>query len=83
MIKADRNQPEQKVTLDDYLRRVMTPVKVRQGRELYRQRHAQWTRAGERYRVPGRHIIALWAWRAPTARFRGGRCGVRAGDAGV
>ena len=60
VIKADRNQPEQKVTLDDYLRRVMSPAKVRQGRELYRLRHAQWSRASERYRVPGRYIIALW-----------------------
>ena len=30
VIKADRNQPEQKVT-DDYLRRVMSPAKVRRG----------------------------------------------------
>ncbi len=31
VIKADRNQPEQKITLGDYLRRVMSPAKVRQG----------------------------------------------------
>ena len=31
VIKADRNQPEQKVTPDDYLRRVMSPAKVRRG----------------------------------------------------
>lgn len=71
VIKADRNQPEQKVTLDDYLRRVMSPAKVRQGRELYRQRQAQWTRASERYRVPGRYIIALWGMESAYGKIQG------------
>ena len=73
VIKADRNQPEQKVTLDDYLRRVMSPAKVRQGRELYRQRQAQWTRASERYRVPGRYIIALWGMESAYGKIQGGK----------
>lgn len=73
VIKADRNQPEQKITLDDYLRRVMSPAKVRQGRELYRQRHAQWLRASERYRVPGRYIIALWGMESAYGKIQGGR----------
>ena len=34
VIKADRNQPEQKVTTDDYLRRVMSPAKVRGARTV-------------------------------------------------
>ncbi|HEJ6939530.1 lytic murein transglycosylase [Serratia marcescens] len=71
VIKADRNQPEQKITLDDYLRRVMSPAKVRQGRERYRQRHAQWLRASERYRVPGRYIIALWGMESAYGKIQG------------
>ena len=73
VIKADRNQPEQKVTTDDYLRRVMSPAKVRRGRELYRQRGRNGRAPASAIGCRGAISSRCGAWKAPTVRFRGGK----------
>jgi membrane-bound lytic murein transglycosylase B len=71
VIRADRNQPESKITLDDYLRRVIPAAKVRQGRELARRYHPQLAQVTARYRVPGRYIIALWGMESAFGKIQG------------
>ncbi|CAI2450479.1 lytic murein transglycosylase [Serratia ficaria] len=71
VVKADRNQPEKKLTLDDYLQRVISPAKVRQGRELARQYHPQLTRVSAQYRVPERYIVALWGMESAFGKIQG------------
>ena len=83
VIKADRNQPEQKVTLDDYLRRVMSPAKVRQGANCTGSARRNGRAPASAIGCRGAISSRCGAWKAPTVRFRGGRRGVCAGDAGV
>jgi membrane-bound lytic murein transglycosylase B len=71
VIKADRNQPEKKITLDDYLKRVLPPAKIEQGRTLSRQYRPQLTRVTARYGVPGRYIVALWGMESAFGKIQG------------
>ncbi|WP_199636106.1 lytic murein transglycosylase [Serratia sp. PAMC26656] len=71
VIKADRNQPEKKITLDDYLKRVLPPAKIEQGRTLSRQYWPQLTRVTARYGVPGRYIVALWGMESAFGKIQG------------
>ncbi len=71
VIKADRNQPEKKITLDDYLKRVLPAAKIAQGRSLYRQYQPQLTRITARYGVPGRYVVALWGMESAFGKIQG------------
>ncbi|MGO2463310.1 MAG: lytic murein transglycosylase [Serratia proteamaculans] len=71
VIKADRNQPEKKITLDDYLKRVLPATKIAQGRSLYRQYQPQLTRITARYGVPGRYVVALWGMESAFGKIQG------------
>ncbi len=59
-VKADRNQPEKKLTLDEYIPRAVPDWKVKQAKSLYKQYHAELKSIGEEYGVQPRFIVALW-----------------------
>lgn len=71
VITADRNQLENKVTLDDYLQRVLPAGKIQRGREMLRQYQSQLARATARYGVPERYIVALWGMESGFGKNQG------------
>ncbi|NIY46828.1 lytic murein transglycosylase [Cedecea colo] len=71
VIKSDRNQPEKKITLDDYLARVVTPAKIAQARTLYQQYQAQLAPVSAQTGVPGNYIVALWAMESNFGKIQG------------
>ncbi len=61
IIEADRNQPEFKVSLNEYLARAVTEERILQGRKLLKQHHDLLTEIAIKYRVPAHLLVALWA----------------------
>lgn len=70
-VKADRNQPEKKLTLDEYIPRAVPEWKVKQAKELYKKHQAELTRIGEEYGVQPRFIVALWGVESNFGKFTG------------
>nr|WP_320050327.1 lytic murein transglycosylase [uncultured Desulfuromonas sp.] len=60
VIHHDRNQPEQKKSLAQYLQGKINPTRVKHGRNML-QRYPTWlSRIEQRYGVPRRYLVALW-----------------------
>ncbi len=70
-VKADKNQPEKKLTLDEYLPRAVPGWKVRQANELYRKHYSELHRIGKEYGVQPRFIVALWGVESNFGKFTG------------
>ncbi|MGF1908140.1 lytic murein transglycosylase [Vibrio kasasachensis] len=70
-VKADRNQPEKRLTLDEYIPKAVPDWKVKQAKELYKKHYAELTRIGEEYGVQPRFIVALWGIESNFGRFTG------------
>ncbi len=71
-VKADRNQPEKRLTLDEYIPRAAPAWKIKQARELYREHHDELVRIGKKYGVQPRFIVALWGVESNFGKFTGG-----------
>lgn len=59
-VKADRNQPERRLTLDSYLPRAVPDWKIKKARKLYVEHQALLKKIGKKYGVQPRFIVALW-----------------------
>ncbi|MCM0147358.1 lytic murein transglycosylase [Photobacterium galatheae] len=59
-VKADKNQPEKKLTLDEYLPKAVPQWKIDQANRYYRQHRKELERVGRQYGVQPRFIVALW-----------------------
>ncbi|MDC5821177.1 lytic murein transglycosylase [Vibrio europaeus] len=70
-VKADKNQPEKKLTLDEYIPRAVPDWKVKQAKALYKEHHAELSRIGEEYGVQPRFIVALWGVESNFGKFTG------------
>ncbi|WP_413284019.1 lytic transglycosylase domain-containing protein [Vibrio sp. MA40-2] len=71
-IKADKNQPEKKLTLDEYIPRAVPDWKIKQARALYKEHYEDLNRIGLEYGVQPRFIVALWGVESNFGRFTGG-----------
>ena len=71
VIVADRNQLEKKITLDDYLKRVLPAWKIQRGKEMRQRYHPQLARATARYGVPEPYIVALWGMESGFGKYQG------------
>lgn len=71
VIKSDQNQLEKKITLDDYLTRVITPAKIAEARTLYQQYQPQLAPISERTGVQSNYIVALWAMESRFGKIQG------------
>ena len=60
VIELDRRQPERTMTFSEYLKRVVSDEKLKQGRELYLKYKPLTDLIYEKYKVPGHVIIAIW-----------------------
>ncbi|WJG08203.1 lytic murein transglycosylase [Aliiglaciecola sp. LCG003] len=70
-VKADKNQPERKITLDTYLQTRVPDWKVKQGVELYSQHRELLEQVGQKYGVQPRFIVALWGNESNFGKFTG------------
>lgn len=71
VITSDRNQLEKKVTLSDYLERVLTEQKIAQARENRQQYQASLQAVSEQYGVQPQYIVALWAMESQFGKIQG------------
>nr|WP_086982816.1 lytic murein transglycosylase [Vibrio aphrogenes] len=70
-VKADNNQPEKKLTLDEYIPRAIPNWKIKQARRLYHEHFEDLQRIGEQYGVQPRFIVALWGVESNFGKFTG------------
>ncbi|OTA15679.1 type III effector HopAJ2 [Xenorhabdus vietnamensis] len=71
VIKSDRNQPEKKVTLDDYLKRALPVWKIEQGAKQYEDNKQQLEGVSREYGVPKAYIVALWGLESSFGKIQG------------
>ncbi|MGY5453225.1 lytic murein transglycosylase [Agarivorans sp. MS3-6] len=70
-VKADKQQPEFKLTLDTYLPRAVPEWKVQQARALYKKHYPLLKEIEKKYKVQPRFIIALWGVESNFGKFTG------------
>lgn len=59
-VKADKNQPERRLTLDTYLTSRVPDWKVRQAVNMYNKHRVLLEKIEQEYAVQARFIVALW-----------------------
>jgi membrane-bound lytic murein transglycosylase B len=59
-VKADKNQPERRLTLDTYLTSRVPDWKVKQAVDLYNKHRVLLEKIERQYSVQARFIVALW-----------------------
>lgn len=60
IIERDRSQPEFKLTLERYRKRVVTPRNIAVGRRMARRHRAVLDAVARKYNVQPRFILAIW-----------------------
>lgn len=71
VIASDKNQLEKKVTLSDYLSRVITDKKIAQGRDNLQRYQGQLMPISQQYGVQAQYIVALWAMESNFGQIQG------------
>jgi membrane-bound lytic murein transglycosylase B len=71
VIELDRNQPERRLTFEEYQRRVLTPARIERGRELLEEHRELLERVTAEYGVPPQVIVALWGLESNYGSFTG------------
>ena len=72
VIELDKSQPEFKLTLDQYLKKVVTPLRIKIANKKYQQNKIQIKEIGKFYGVQPRFLIALWGIETDFGRLTGG-----------
>ena len=72
IIELDRSQPESKLTLNQYLDRIVSGKTVWDGRRLYREHRELLKKIGDQYGVEPQFIVALWGIETRYGRITGG-----------
>ncbi|MCL9776197.1 lytic murein transglycosylase [Vibrio methylphosphonaticus] len=70
-VTADRNQPEKKLTLDEYIPRAVPDWKVKKAKELHQKYYAELQQVADEYGVQSRFIVALWGVESNFGTFTG------------
>lgn len=71
VVELDRRQPEGRLSFRDYLARVVTAERVREGRERLADHARELAAAEHRFGVPARFLVALWGIESSYGTFRG------------
>ena len=71
VIERDRAQAENVLPLERYVSRLLTPKKIKAGREEFVRHRALLDQIGERYGVPPRIIVGIWGLESNFGRFSG------------
>ncbi len=72
VIELDRAQPEFKLTLAEYLKRVASPTRIRQAREKLQANRTLLSRIESLYGVQPRFLVALWGVETNFGAISGG-----------
>ena len=72
VIELDRNQPELKLTLNQYLERVISKDRKAKGRRNYRANRDLLNRVSRKYGVQARYLVAFWGIETDYGRLTGG-----------
>lgn len=70
-VKADKNQPEFKETLDTYLPKRVPEWKVKRARDAYKEHLPLLQKVAKEYGVQERFIVSLWALETNFGRIQG------------
>jgi membrane-bound lytic murein transglycosylase B len=71
VIASDRRQAEHTLTLDEYIRRRVTPEVIARGRELADEHRDVLRRVQDTYGVPPHVVLAVWAIETRYGRYGG------------
>ena len=71
VIELDRNQPEFTITLDDYLKRRVTAVKIAKAKELLVKHKKILAQISQHYNVQPRFIVAIWGLETNFGQYLG------------
>ncbi len=71
VLKLDQNQPEFKLSLTEYLNRVMPKSRVRSGRKKIRENQQLLRDVAARFKVQPRFLVALWGIETDFGRVTG------------
>jgi membrane-bound lytic murein transglycosylase B len=72
IIELDRNQPESTITVSQYLKRIVSPARIRMGRAKYDEHRETLEQVGREFGVQPRFIVALWGIETNFGSFTGG-----------
>ena len=72
VIELDKSQPEFKLTLDQYLKRVVTPTRIKKANQKYKNNKKLLSQISKHYGVQSRFIVALWGIETDFGRLTGG-----------
>ena len=72
VVELDRKQPEFKLTLDQYLTRVVSKARVEKGRARLAEHRDLLRKVSAKYNVQPRFIVALWGIETDFGRHLGG-----------
>ena len=73
VVERDRTQAEAVLTVDEYVRRRLTPKFVRTANDHARTERATLRRVSARYGVQSRFLVAVWGLESNFGRFSGVR----------
>ena len=71
VVELDRNQPEVRLTLEQYLSRVASDARVTTGKRLLNENRALLEQVAARYGVQPRFVVAFWAIESDFGRDTG------------
>lgn len=71
VIRSDKNQLEKKITLDDYLKRVLTSAKVAEAQRLANTYKTALTTVSKQSGVPVEYIVSLWGMESHFGKIQG------------
>ena len=73
IIERDRAQAETVLSLEKYIARILTPIRIATGREMLARHHELLDQVAERYGVPPRIIVGVWGLESNFGGFSGVR----------
>jgi membrane-bound lytic murein transglycosylase B len=71
IVSADKSQPEFVETLDTYLPKRVSDIRIAMARERYQKYLPELTEIGKKYGVHPRFIVSLWGLESSFGRFMG------------
>jgi membrane-bound lytic murein transglycosylase B len=78
VVERDRGQAEAVLSIDDYVRRRLTPATVRRAREMAARHRSILQKVSKAYGVQPRYLVAVWGIESNFGRFTGVRPTVQA-----
>jgi membrane-bound lytic murein transglycosylase B len=72
VLELQKNQPEFKFTVEEYLARVVSEARALRGREVLAEHLSLLDKINERYGVPPQYLVALWGIETDYGKMTGG-----------